>query len=1236
MKWALRLLLGGLALLVVLAGVAAWLVATPAGLRAAVGLANTLGGSALHIEGTDGRLADAFGLRTVRIETTTQRIELDDLRVVWRPRALSARALDVESMTVSALRVVTLAPDDSPLVVPTSLRAPLVVRVARFDLARLDLIDERGVALHFDALRLAVDGRDDHWHIEGLHVRTPWAQVRGTLRLAQDAPFALTGELQAIRDDPMPVHAAVHLSGTLPAPAFDVRVSSEGMHVGLVGEAAPFEAVKLAHLLVSGEGIALRAFAAEAPEALFAFAGVFEGRPGERLFGTFSIVNALPGRLDRDRLPLVQLTAAVLGDRDTLAFSDLAIDLGAAGRLAGVGRWQAAQLELQLASAGLDLAGLHRALAPTRLVVEVSLAGDTTRQTLTGTLRERWGRGAFSLVHADDTLTLTTADFSGEAGQLKASGALKLDASRSFDARIDAARINPARFGAFPRGRLNLAGTLRGAFAPLRLDADLNLPPGELEGRPVSGRAVLQLDETRLAAADVDLDLAGNQIQLEGGWGRETDRLRWAIDAPALGRLGWGLAGRLVSTGTLTQSAVAGRAEARALRLPGEIAVAALEASLKLDLGARGVFDGELEVRDAVLAGHTLTHAQAKLAGRRDAHGVEMIARLPNWQLAAELSGGLDSARTWRGRVDRAALDGEWPVRLLAPADVQLSASRQQISGLRLSVAGGRVELIDFSRDDTTLRTRGQFVSLPLAPLVAGLEAAPVETDLRLSGDWNMTLADTLAAEVRINRAGGDVRLLDPALTLGIEQLALTVNAANGETRATLALDTRAAGRVRAEGRAPLAIEAGVPVMSRAAPLVWSLRADVPNLAAARPVLPVGMRLDARLAVDLAGSGTLAAPRIDGSIRAEGVRFALPEEGVYIEGGQIDLALAEDRIRVRSGELLGRNGRIRLAGEAELRNPRAGLTLEFQRFSATQRSDRRIDVSGTTQLALAERRLRLAGTLTVDRARLDMPEAGRPELSPDVVVIGQPPRSKEGAGTLPLDLDLMLHLGNDFLFKGAGLDAKLGGRLRVYSAGDLLRGDGVIQVERGRYAAYAQTLDITRGVLRFAGPLNNPGLDVLAVRTTPTVVAGVQVRGTVLRPVVSLYSDPAMPDTEKLAWIVLGRGLDNAGQQDFVLMQLAASALLSRAESVNFQTALAETLRIDSFDVRAGDGEDVGTAIVSVGKRLSTRATLSYEQSLDGLTQVVKVLYQLNPRVRLEAQAGQQSSIDAFYTREYD
>jgi len=400
--------------------------------------------------------------------------------------------------------------------------------------------------------------------------------------------------------------------------------------------------------------------------------------------------------------------------------------------------------------------------------------------------------------------------------------------------------------------------------------------------------------------------------------------------------------------------------------------------------------------------------------------------------------------------------------------------------------------------------------------------------------------------------------------------------------------------------------------------------------------LPAGMRADARLNAQLAGSGSLAAPRIEGQIDARQIRFAMPEEGIAITDGTLKVMLSGDRVRVQEGVLQGQSGRIVVSGEGQLKNPQVGVTLNFEKFAATNRSDRRVTVSGVTHLNLDRNRLQLTGELAADRARLDIPEASRPILSDDVVVVGRPPRDKPASQRFPLALDLMLKLGDDFLFKGGGLDARLVGQLRVLTVNQVLRGEGAIRVEQGRYAAYGQTLDIERGVLRFLGPIDNPGLDVLAVRKTPSVKAGVQVGGTVQRPVVKLYSDPALPDSEKLSWLMLGHGLENSGQQEVMLLQVAAGALLSQTESANFQARLADSVGIDSLTVQAGEGEDLATTVVSVGKRLSSRAMLSYEQSLDGLNQVVKVLYQLTPQVRLEAQAGEQSSFDVFYTREYD
>jgi translocation and assembly module TamB len=1253
--WGAAALLAGVVMLVLLV---MWLTTTATGFLWLAKQAMPLSDGRLVLEGVEGHLGETVRIQKLIFKTDTQRITLQRVQLEWKPRSLWHRLVEIDLLAAQHMRVDILKKAPTPPAYPATLRWPLDIRVAAWDVAQLEVVD-KGRTLSFNALHGKVEGRGDRFDFVAA-ASTPWADVDGQFGIHKDAPFKLQGQFSAIRNAPVLVQATLGLTGELAAIDFKLDALAEGMNVMARGMAAPFARVRLPRLLVAGEGIDPRLFAVDAPGADLAFSGVFEGQPGERLLGTFSLSNRLAGRFDQDRLPLANLTGAVLGDSTHADFSALAIDLGAAGQFTGVGQWRDGRFSVNLTSPQLNLAGLHRDLNATRIKTTLQLAGDAARQMLSADVSETWGKGRFTLTHADAALRLESANFSGEAGRLTAQGELLLDASRAFSAGFDAVQINPARFGKFPRGRLNARGQASGTLLPdLRLQARFTLPPGELEGRPVKGQGRLRYESRHLADADIDLNLAGNLAKLKGAFGRAGDRLNWDIDAPALARLKLGLSGRLTSSGSVSGDPALPQIDAKVaasgLRLPGDIAADTLNLQLDLQATANGSFNGQLDARGVQLAGQRLSVVRADLQGRRNAHTLTLDARMPDWQVTASLAGGLDEHQVWRGQLTQAAAQGPWPMRLLAPATLVLSREQQQVNQLALTLAGGRLTVEQFSRQGAQLASRGTLANLPLAPFLTLLETAPpFTTDLRVNGDWNLRAGNSLDGQVRLVRQSGDVRMKEPAQSLGLTTLVLDLNAEASRVTARVEAASREAGQLRAEGRAILERAGAGFILPRTAPLAWTAQLDVPDLRLVKLFLPVGIRLDSRVAAQLAGSGSLAAPRIDGQIDASQIRFAMPEEGVVITDGTLKLILADDRVRVQQGELKGSSGRIVVSGEAQLKNPQAGLTLNFEKFAVTNRSDRRVIVSGTTRLNLDPKRLELTGELTADRARLEMPEASRPTLSADVVVVGQAPREKSAVRRIPLQLDLKLNLGEDFLFKGAGLDARLGGQLRVFTVNEVLRqdrpqgerlaatpsrvlrGEGRIHVVEGRYAAYGQSLVIERGVLSFIGPIDNPGIDVLAVRKMPTVKAGVQVRGTVQRPLVTLYSDPALPDTEKLSWLVLGHGLDKGGQQEFALLQIAAGALLSQTESVNFQAQLAESLRIDSFGVRAGEGEDLATTVVSVGKRLSSRAMLSYEQSLDGLSQVVKVLYQLTPRVRLEAQAGQQSSFDAFYTREYD
>jgi translocation and assembly module TamB len=190
-------------------------------------------------------------------------------------------------------------------------------------------------------------------------------------------------------------------------------------------------------------------------------------------------------------------------------------------------------------------------------------------------------------------------------------------------------------------------------------------------------------------------------------------------------------------------------------------------------------------------------------------------------------------------------------------------------------------------------------------------------------------------------------------------------------------------------------------------------------------------------------------------------------------------------------------------------------------------------------------------------------------------------------------------------------------------------------VAEGQYAAYGTRLDITRGNLLFNGPLDQPTLDILALRTVGKVKAGVQVSGTPRVPVVKLTSDPAMSDSDRLAYIVLGRAsARNAGDAD--LLMTASGMLLSQGESVVLRDRLKRQLGVDVLGFEPGSTQDeVAGSMLTIGKYLSPSLYVSIGQSLFTNTQAFRLRYSLGQRWELESTTGEESGIDLFYKIEF-
>jgi len=223
-----------------------------------------------------------------------------------------------------------------------------------------------------------------------------------------------------------------------------------------------------------------------------------------------------------------------------------------------------------------------------------------------------------------------------------------------------------------------------------------------------------------------------------------------------------------------------------------------------------------------------------------------------------------------------------------------------------------------------------------------------------------------------------------------------------------------------------------------------------------------------------------------------------------------------------------------------------------------------------------------------------------------------------------------IDLGQNLRLRGRGLDTELRGQLRLTTPGGRLAVNGTISTESGTYAAYGQKLEIDRGIVAFSGGVDNPRLDVLALRPNLDVRVGVSITGNLTTPRVRLYSDPEMSDNDKLSWLLLGREPDGLGRADTALLQRAALAVVA-GEGEGPTDTLLRNLGLDELSLRQGDG-DARETVISLGKQLSRRWYVGYERGVNATTGTWQLIYRIAQRFTVRAQSGVDNSLDVIWT----
>jgi translocation and assembly module TamB len=471
-------------------------------------------------------------------------------------------------------------------------------------------------------------------------------------------------------------------------------------------------------------------------------------------------------------------------------------------------------------------------------------------------------------------------------------------------------------------------------------------------------------------------------------------------------------------------------------------------------------------------------------------------------------------------------------------------------------------------------------------------------------------------------------------------------------------------GQARADFQLPIAARFPV-VVDPTGPLRATLSARVQEKGIITALFPGLVRESfGALDADLVASGSWDAPQIGGKLRLSRAGAYLPTAGIHLTDLQVAARLEKNLIRIDSFRAVSGGGHIEGAAQLTLVGWRVtGYhgTMGGENFQTVNFPELRLTSSPKLSFVGTPQKLTLRGELHLPELNIvGTPAHTAITPSGDVIREG---RTVTAAKEVPFALDVKIRvlLGERVFVKASGVDARLGGAVDLsFNSLDRITSSGEIKVVTGRYRTYGVNLEIVRGRLFFAGgPINRPALDFLALRTIGDVRAGVTVAGTLQKPVTRLYSEPAMPDVDVLAYIVLGHPLGSSGEQAGLVAQ-AAGALLTSGQAEVLQNQIKNKLGLSTLEVQGGVGGTVShmgykplqvtvpgsmpdsqqpgltETVLTMGKYLTPQLYISYGKSLFTGSNLFRLRYDIFKNWQIETQTGSgESGVDLYYKLEF-
>jgi translocation and assembly module TamB len=406
-----------------------------------------------------------------------------------------------------------------------------------------------------------------------------------------------------------------------------------------------------------------------------------------------------------------------------------------------------------------------------------------------------------------------------------------------------------------------------------------------------------------------------------------------------------------------------------------------------------------------------------------------------------------------------------------------------------------------------------------------------------------------------------------------------------------------------------------------------------------------------RVGFDLRLAGPFRLASLAGRVTLSDGRIVDPGTGLAVQGVEATGQMQGGILRLSATGGLSSGGRLRVDGPVGLTSPQTAdlaIQLDGVRLYDPELYDTTVSGGLTLRgpltggallsgaLALAETEVRVpASGFSSAAALLDLRHLREPGAVRDTRAKAGLLGSANGSGgaspTRPIALDLTISAPSRVFIRGRGIDAELGGEIRLLGTTADVRPSGAFRLVRGRMDILGRRLVLSQADLVLEGSLV-PQITIAASTESDGITSTVTVEGPADNPEVRFTSSPELPQEEVLAQLLFGRSLDKISALQAAQLANAVAVLAGRG-GVGLVGNLRRTFGLDDLDVTTAED---GSAALKAGKYIAENVYTEIEVDQDGKSQI-NLNLDLRDGVTIKGRLGAdgQTGIGVFLERDY-